>query len=155
MLFYITGSHVPGDFDLWQDFQRNMPEKYEPSAGIGSPAQVARNLEALEEAGVDQVVFVQQAGNNRHDHICESLELFSEQVMPAFKDRHEGRQKRKLERLEPAIERAMQRVPELPPVAGLPPLDAYPVLAAKAGQAEQPERPTEGDNIVTAISGRG
>ena len=153
--FYITGSHVPGGFDLWQDFQRNMPEKYEPSAGIGSPAQVSENLQALEEAGVDQVVFVQQAGNNRHEHICESLELFAEQVMPAFKDRHEGSQKRKLERLEPAVARAMQRVPALPPAADLPPLDAYPVLAAKAGQGEQPERPTEGDNIVTAISGRG
>lgn len=153
--FYITGSHVPGGFDLWQDFQRNMPEKYEPSAGIGSPAQVSENLQALEEAGVDQVVFVQQAGNNRHEHICESLELFSEQVMPAFKDRHEGSQKRKLARLEPAVARAMQRVPPLPPAADLPPLDAYPVLAAKAGQAEQPQRPTEGDNIVTAISGRG
>ena len=153
--FYITGSHLPGEFDLWQDFQRNMPEKYEPSAGIGTPSQVAQNLEALETAGVDQVVFVQQAGNNRHEHICESLELFADQVMPAFKDRHVDRQKHKLEKLEPAIERAMLRVPDLPPVAGLKPMDAYPLMAAKAGQAEQPERPTEGDNIVTAISGRG
>ena len=114
--FYITGSHVPGDFDLWQDFQRNMPEKYEPSAGIGSPSRVAQNLEALEDAGVDQVVFVQQAGNNRHEHICESLELFAEQVMPAFKERHELRQQSKADRLAPAIERAMQRVPNLPQV---------------------------------------
>ena len=153
--FYITGSHVPGEFDIWQDFQRNMPEKYEPSAGIGTPSQVARNLEALENAGVDQVVFVQQAGNNRHEHICESLELFADQVMPAFKDRHDQHQRRKAERLAPAIERAMQRVPDLPKVGSLPPLDAYPVLAAKDGLSEQPERPTEGDNIVTAISGRG
>jgi len=153
--FYITGSHVPGEFDIWQDFQRNMPEKYEPSAGIGTPSQVARNLEALENAGVDQVVFVQQAGNNRHEHICESLELFADRVMPAFKDRRDQHQRRKAERLAPAIERAMQRVPDLPDVGALPPLDAYPVLAAKDGLSEQPERPTEGDNIVTAISGRG
>ena len=153
--FYITGSHVPGDCDLWEDFQRNMPQKYEPSAGIGSPSRVAQNLEALEDAGVDQVVFVQQAGNNRHEHICESLELFAEQVMPAFKERHESHQQSKADRLTPTIERAMQRVPNLAQVDGLAALDAYPVLAAKAGLSEQPQRPTDGDNIVTAISGRG
>ena len=153
--FYITGSHVPGQYDLWQDFQRNMPEQYEPAVGIGSPDQVRANLEALEAAGVDQVVFVQQAGNNRHEHICESLELFAEQLMPAFKGRHEAHQLRKAERLEPAIERAMQRVAPLPQVKGQPPLEAYPLLAAKAGLAEQPQRPVDGDNIVTAISGRG
>ncbi len=152
--FYITGSHIPGRFDLWEDFQRNMPENSEPTTGIGSPSQVAQNLEALEKAGVDQVVFVQQAGNNRHEHICESLELFADQVLPAFKDRHEPRRQRKLAKLAPAIERAMQRVPDLPQVDSLPPMDAYPVLAAKAGLSEQPQRPTEGDNIVTAISGR-
>ena len=104
---------------------------------------------------MDQVVFVQQAGNNRHEHICESLELFAEQVMPAFKERHELRQQSRADRLAPAIERAMQRVPNLPQVDGLAALDAYPVLAAKAGLSEQPQRPTDGDNIVTAISGRG
>ncbi len=153
--FYITGSHVPGQFDLWADFQRNMPEQCEPATGIGSPDKVRANLEALESAGVDQVVFVQQAGNNRHEHICESLELFAEQLMPAFKERHEVHQQRKAVRLAPAIERAMQRIPALPQVEGLPPLDAYPLLAAKAGLAKQPQRPIDGDNIVTAISGRG
>ena len=100
-------------------------------------------------------MFVQQAGNNRHEHICESLELFAEQVMPSFKERHEARQQQKAARLAPAIERAMQQVAVLPRVDGLPALDAYPVMAAKAGLSEQPQRPTEGDNIVTAISGRG
>ena len=153
--FYITGSHVPGHFDLWEDFQRNGPKNYEPAAGIGSPDMVRRNLEALEAAGVDQVVFVQQAGNNRHDHICESLELFAEQLMPAFKERHETHRQRKADKLAASIERAMQRVPPLPQVTGAPPVDAYPLLAAKAGLADQPQRPADGDNIVTAIAGRG
>ncbi len=153
--FYITGSHVPGHFDLWEDFQRNKPENYEATVGIGSPEQVRRNLEALEAAGVDQVVFVQQAGNNRHEHICESLELFAEQVMPAFKERHEAHQQRKADTLASCIERTMQRIPSLPHVARVPPMDAYPVLAAKAGLAEQPQIPADGDNIVTAIAGRG
>ncbi len=153
--FYITGSHVPGRFDLWQDFERNMPEQGEPAAGIGSPDQVRANLEALEAAGVDQVVFVQQAANNRHEHFCESLELFAAQLMPAFKERHETQQQRKAERLAPAIERALQGIPALPELESVPPLDAYPVLAAKTGVAEAPQRPADGDNIVTAISGRG
>ena len=153
--FYITGSHVPGRFDLWQDFERNMPEQCEPAAGIGSPDQVRANLEALEAAGVDQVVFVQQAGKNRHVHICESLELFASQLMPAFKERHESQQQRKSERLAPAVERALQGIPALPELESVSPLDAYPVLAAKAGVAEAPQRPADGDNIVTAISGRG
>ena len=37
--------------------------------------------------GVDQVVFIQQAGRNRHEDICESLELFASRIMPEFKER--------------------------------------------------------------------
>ena len=44
---------------------------------IGTPDQVRELLRRYEEAGVDQVIFVAQAGNNRHEHICESLELFA------------------------------------------------------------------------------
>jgi len=31
----------------------------------------------FEDAGVDQVIFLQQAGRNKHEHICASLELFA------------------------------------------------------------------------------
>ena len=34
---------------------------------------------------MDQVIFVLQAGPNRHEHICESLELFAQRVMPEFR----------------------------------------------------------------------
>jgi hypothetical protein len=33
---------------------------------------------------VDQVILLNQAGRNTHEHICESLELFAAQVMPEF-----------------------------------------------------------------------
>lgn len=151
--FYISGSHVPGRFHIWEDFQRNKPTRYEPTVGIGSPDQVCRHLEALEAAGVDQVVFVQQAGNNQHEHICESLELFAEQVMPAFKERHEGHQQRKADSLAASMEQAMARVPPLLDVDPVPRLDAYPVLAAKA--AEPPQIAADDDTIVTAIAGSG
>jgi hypothetical protein len=33
---------------------------------------------------VDQVILLNQAGRNRHEHICEALELFAAEVMPEF-----------------------------------------------------------------------
>src|ERR671935_234491 len=42
---------------------------------IGTPEQVVDLVQRYIEAGVDQVIFVQQAGPNKHEHICESLKL--------------------------------------------------------------------------------
>jgi hypothetical protein len=113
---------------------------------------VWENLEMFEEMGVDQVVFVQQAGNNRHDHICASLELFADQVMPAFAQRHPAQAAAKAERLAPAIERALAQISPLSSTSEIPPLHAYPVLAHLAGEAE-PDT-AAGDDMVSAISGR-
>lgn len=150
--FYITGSHEPGIFNLWEDFQKHAPKEYAPTGGIGSPEQVRANLEKFEAMGVDQVIFVQQAGNNRHEHICASLELFADQVMPAFAQRHPAQAAAKAERLAPAIERAMAQIPLLPSVPEISPLHSYPVLAQLAGEAE-PDT-AAGDDMVSAISGR-
>lgn len=150
--FYITGSHVPGHFNLWEDFQKHAPKEYAPTGGIGSPEQVRANLERFEAMGVDQVIFVQQAGNNRHEHICASLELFADQVMPAFARRHPARAAAKAERLAPAIERALAQIAPLSPASENPPLHSYPVLARLAGEAE-PDT-AAGDDMVAAISGR-
>ena len=38
---------------------------------IGTPDQVIDLVERYRAAGVDQVIFVQQAGPNKHEHICE------------------------------------------------------------------------------------
>jgi putative sterol carrier protein len=61
------------------------------------------------DVGVDQVIFVQQAGPNRHEHICESLELFEKKVLPHFTDGREEREAAKRERLAEACERALAR----------------------------------------------
>jgi hypothetical protein len=76
---------------------------------IGTPAQVTDLVRRYQTAGVDQMIFVLQAGPNRHEHICESLELFADQVMPEFADGREQREAEKLERLGPAIEAALAR----------------------------------------------
>jgi hypothetical protein len=66
-------------------------------------------LRKFADVGVDQVIFIQQGGRNRHDHICQSLELFADRVMPEFKVEEDERERRKRERLAPAIEAAMAR----------------------------------------------
>ncbi len=130
--YYITGTHVPGSFDVWADFQKNGPSIGGPTGGIGNPDEVRANLEKFEESGVDQVIFIQQAGNNRHEHICESLDLFAARVQPGFKERHEARLRRKAEELAPYIEKATQRIPPLP-AANVEPIDSYPVMMQKMG----------------------
>ena len=51
-------------------------------------------------------MFVQQSGANRHEHICESLEVFASQVMPEFKERDQARAAQKQRELAPYIEAA-------------------------------------------------
>jgi hypothetical protein len=58
---------------------------------IGSVEQVRGYIRSMEDAGVDEIIFVMQAGNNRHDHICESMELFAAEVMPEFTESRPAR----------------------------------------------------------------
>jgi hypothetical protein len=76
---------------------------------VGTPDQIRKLLKGYQEAGVDQVIFVSQAGKNKHEHICESLELFAKEVMPDLHEGEEEREQKKMERLAPAIEAAMAR----------------------------------------------
>ncbi len=76
---------------------------------IGTPEQIVALLRRYEAVGVDEVGMVLQAGRNTHEHICESLELFGEQVVPQFAEGREEREAEKAERLAPAIEAALAR----------------------------------------------
>jgi alkanesulfonate monooxygenase SsuD/methylene tetrahydromethanopterin reductase-like flavin-dependent oxidoreductase (luciferase family) len=76
---------------------------------IGTPDQVRDFLRRYEAAGCDQVILFSQVGRNRHEDVCESLELFARDVLPEFAARDEERARRKAERLAPAIERALAR----------------------------------------------
>ncbi|MEM7126715.1 MAG: LLM class flavin-dependent oxidoreductase [Chloroflexota bacterium] len=129
--YYITGTHEPGRFDIWEDFQQNRPPQREPVGCIGNPAQVRAHLAMLEEAGVDQVIFVQQAGNNRQEHILESLRIFGEQILPEFKERDPAYLNRKAEELAPHIERATSQIAPSPEPDEVGSVDSYPVLAQK------------------------
>ena len=77
--------------------------------GIGTPDDLREHLLKFEECGVDQVTFIQQAGNNRHEDICESLEIFAKEVMGEFKERDPAREEKKLKELQPYLDAAMER----------------------------------------------
>jgi isopentenyl diphosphate isomerase/L-lactate dehydrogenase-like FMN-dependent dehydrogenase len=76
---------------------------------IGTPDQIRQLVRRYEEAGVDQLIFISQAGRNRHEDICESMELFASEVMGEFHDRAEEVERLKAERLAPAMEKALAR----------------------------------------------
>ncbi len=140
--FYVFGDHRPGTTDVWSEFvERRADRGYSPdveaalaeerlgakvAAGdttglrgaTGTPEQIREYLLRYEAAGVDQLIFVLQAGRNRHEHICEAIELFGREVLPEFKERDEAATLAKAKRLEPVIDVALARkereVPPLP-----------------------------------------
>ena len=76
---------------------------------IGTPDQIRDLIRGYAACGVDQIIFVSQSGRNRHEHICESLELFGKEVLPEFAETATSIEKAKLERLGPAMDAALAR----------------------------------------------
>ncbi len=130
--FYGGGTHRVGDSNLWQSFGTDRAEHgfareivqadAQPLAvrlleagmgslrgAIGTPGQVTDLIARYEAAGVDQVMFVLQAGNNRHEDICESIELFAREVLPRFADGREEKEFAKADRLAAAVDKALAR----------------------------------------------
>ena len=94
-LAYYSGSRnreraAPGTVSLWEEYlawKKANPERAERSVQgglIGSPETIRRKLHRFAQSKIDSIILLNQAGRNRHDHICESLELFAEKVMPEF-----------------------------------------------------------------------
>ena len=52
---------------------------------IGSPETIRKKLRRFRSSHIDQVILLNQAGKNSHEHICDSLELFGKEVMPEFR----------------------------------------------------------------------
>jgi alkanesulfonate monooxygenase SsuD/methylene tetrahydromethanopterin reductase-like flavin-dependent oxidoreductase (luciferase family) len=94
LMFYNTHGPVePGTVNLWGEYEQwRETEAGKKAAGhaaglIGSPAAIREKLKKFEDTNVDQVILLQQAGKNRHEDICSSLELFAREVMPEFHER--------------------------------------------------------------------
>jgi alkanesulfonate monooxygenase SsuD/methylene tetrahydromethanopterin reductase-like flavin-dependent oxidoreductase (luciferase family)/putative sterol carrier protein len=130
--YYVFGEHRPGATDIWAEFQANRDKRgfarsivtpdqaplgvkiLQEGLGslrgaVGTPDQVADLVSRYDAAGVDQVIFVLQAGKNKHEHICESISLVGEKVIPRFAERVDEVEAAKAERLAEACSRALAR----------------------------------------------
>ena len=107
----VANDSKPGRTRLWEEYEelrdRDLPTIGPP--GIGTPDHYFDLVKGFDDAGVDQLIFLQQCGKNRHDQICESLELFGREVLPHFETGREEREARKAEELAPYIEKALGR----------------------------------------------
>jgi alkanesulfonate monooxygenase SsuD/methylene tetrahydromethanopterin reductase-like flavin-dependent oxidoreductase (luciferase family) len=124
----VANDAKPGRSTLWQEYEairdRDLPMIGSP--GIGTPAEFIQFVHEFEDAGVDQIIFLQQGGRNRHDHICESLELFGSEVLPEFIPGREEREAKKAQELAPYIEKALSRKQFMPPLSD----DEIPIVKA-------------------------
>ncbi len=107
------GSHEPGHSNLWHEYKNN-PTSFAPPEGrtedaVGTPAVLRERLRRFEDAGIDQVVCLAQAGNVPHEMLCSSIELFSREVLPEFKERDQARAAAKAAEVARLSEIVMQR----------------------------------------------
>jgi alkanesulfonate monooxygenase SsuD/methylene tetrahydromethanopterin reductase-like flavin-dependent oxidoreductase (luciferase family)/putative sterol carrier protein len=132
--YYVFGDHRPGRTDIYEEFlarrdevgfARSVINADDGPLGIrvlqhglgslrgaiGTPEQIRDLCRRYEAAGVDQVIFCLQAGRNRHEHICESLELFGAEVLPEFAEQADAADAAKDERLASAVAAALARRP--------------------------------------------
>jgi alkanesulfonate monooxygenase SsuD/methylene tetrahydromethanopterin reductase-like flavin-dependent oxidoreductase (luciferase family) len=115
----VTRDNVPGRTRLWDDFQReraSLPAGM-ASPGIGTPEEFRAHVRDMESCGIDQIIFMQQAGRARQEHICESLQIFADEVLDEFKAGAEEKALRKAETLAPYIAAAMARKQFMRPLA--------------------------------------
>jgi alkanesulfonate monooxygenase SsuD/methylene tetrahydromethanopterin reductase-like flavin-dependent oxidoreductase (luciferase family)/putative sterol carrier protein len=130
--YYVFGQHKPGRTNIASEFASHRSEQgfardliksggaplgvriLEQGLGsmrgaVGTPDQIADLVSRYEKAGVDQIIFVAQAGSNQHEHVCEALELFGNTVLPEYAARADEIEKVKEERLGEAFEAALAR----------------------------------------------
>lgn len=125
----VAEDFVPGYSNMWEEFRAKRGDASDrliqaalaraeyDGAGIGTPDDMARHLGRMQEAGVDQVVFLQQAGRNSHANICASLELFARTVMPDFTRDVSAREATKAAELAPFVTAALARKKRMQPLA--------------------------------------
>ena len=159
--YYVFGDHRPGRTNIYEEFLRRREEVgfargiINPDAAplgvkileqglgslrgaVGTPDQVRDLVARYEAAGVDELIFVMQAGKNRHEHICEAIELFGEEVMPAFAERADAADAAVLERHAGDIEAALARraAPrDVDPGYVIAPMDSGPPAAATSSSS--------------------
>ncbi len=144
---YSFGTHTPGRTDIWKKFVAVRDQigtdifGFGGTGCIGTPDQLRATLRSFQESGVDQTIFIQQSGMNRHEHICESLELFAREVMPEFKAREADRLETKARELAPYVAAAFERKRAMAPLVDdqIPSYPAYGLTIAEVDVSKMPE----------------
>jgi len=128
----VSKDTMPGRSRLFEQFQaerdsgalaasvagaESLASAFQRSGGIGTPAEFRQHVRCFEEAGIDQIILLQQAGRNKHAEICESLELLAREVLGEFAAKRAARERRKAEELAPFIEKALARKQRMPALA--------------------------------------
>jgi alkanesulfonate monooxygenase SsuD/methylene tetrahydromethanopterin reductase-like flavin-dependent oxidoreductase (luciferase family) len=147
--FVNFGAHQPSVSNVGAAFDEaydSIPDNA-GRGGIGTPKQVRAHLERYEAMGLDQMIFVQQVGRNRHDHICEGLEYFGTQLHAEFADREQERAQQKAAELGPYIDAALERKDKMEAPSG----DAIPIITSAGRRREEqgevaPTGGAHGDN---------
>ena len=142
---YAFGKHTPGRTNIWKKYEAIRAaldlDVFGGGTGcIGTPAQLRETLRKFQSSGVDQTIFIQQSGKNRHEHICEALELFAKDVMPEFKEDEARRLARKEEELAPYVEAAFRRKQYLEPLADTD-IPTYEALGSSIAQIDTSNMP--------------
>ena len=143
----VARDSVPGYSQIWENFQNERkkddeelirlastddPSQFAHAPGIGTPDDLTKHLLALQASGMDQVILMQQAGRNKHEHICEALELFAKDVMPKLTKGRDEREANKAKELAPYIEAALARKQRMAPLNQ----DEVPVVRASVARAQ-------------------
>jgi alkanesulfonate monooxygenase SsuD/methylene tetrahydromethanopterin reductase-like flavin-dependent oxidoreductase (luciferase family) len=128
----VTNDCVPGHSKLFTQFQKeraaglpdanparaeSLQSAFQGSRGIGTTDDFREHARTFEAAGVDQIILLQQAGRNRHEHICESLDLLARDILPEFAAASAERERQKADELAPYIEKALARKKRMAPLA--------------------------------------
>jgi alkanesulfonate monooxygenase SsuD/methylene tetrahydromethanopterin reductase-like flavin-dependent oxidoreductase (luciferase family) len=112
------GQHEPGKTNLWESYknQSSQIKINDPLASgsharncVGTPEQIREALRGFEESGVDQVLFLSQAGKIPHELLMSSIDLFSREVLPEVKERDQKRATEKAGRVAKLNEKLMKR----------------------------------------------
>ena len=130
--YYVFGEHRPARTNIWSEFVESRDERgfardivraeqaplglklIQQGLGslrgaVGTPDQIRELCLRYEAAGVDLVIFAAQAGPNRHEDVCEAIELFGKEVLPDFAGRVDEQERAKQVRLAESCEAALLR----------------------------------------------
>ena len=109
--YFRNGPHIPGRTNVWKEFLNDTSlEAMGGNYGLGTPEEIDEHFRAFEEAGVDQLILLQQAGHYKHQHIMESLALFGRTILPGYIERDCELSAQKAAELAPHIEKALSKI---------------------------------------------